>query len=75
MNLSKLQETVEDRGVWHATVPTHIELGLTEGLDNNDELQVSVPRYDAIKDSTHGYISSMSFSNPSMFPGISYPKC
>ena len=52
MNLSKLQEIVEDRGVWHATVPTHKELGLTEGL-NNDELQVSVPRYDTIKDSTH----------------------
>ena len=51
--MSKLQETVEDRGVWHATVLTHKELGLTEELDNNDELQVSVPRYDTIKDSTH----------------------
>ena len=53
VNLGKLHEIVEERGAWHATVPTHKELGMTETLNNNDELQVSVPRYETIKASTH----------------------
>ena len=38
MNLSKLQETVEDRGAWHATVHGVAELDTTERLSTHKTL-------------------------------------
>ena len=35
MNLSKLQEKVEDTGAWHAAVHGVAEPGTTQGLKNN----------------------------------------
>ena len=39
MNLSKLQEIVEDRGAWHAAVHGVAELDMTQQL-NNDMLSI-----------------------------------
>ena len=39
MNLSKLQETVEDRGAQHATVHGVTESEMTERLNNNKDNQ------------------------------------
>ena len=36
MNLCKLQETVKDRGDWHALVHAVAELDTTEQLSNNN---------------------------------------
>ena len=35
MNLSKLQETVEDRGTWHAAVHGVAESNMTKQLNHN----------------------------------------
>ena len=35
MNLSKLQETVEDRGTWHAVVHGVAESNMTKQLNHN----------------------------------------
>ena len=36
MNLSKLRETVKDRGAWRAAVPGFTESDTTEQLSNNN---------------------------------------
>ena len=36
MNLSKLQETVEDRGAWQAAVHGVTQLDMIEQLNNNN---------------------------------------
>ena len=37
MSLSKLRETVKDRGAWHAAVRGVAQLDVTEWLNNNNE--------------------------------------
>ena len=37
MNMSKLQETVNDRGAWHAIVHGVAKLDLTQRLNNKNE--------------------------------------
>ena len=37
MNMSKLQETVNDRGAWHAVVHGVAKLDLTQRLNNKNE--------------------------------------
>ena len=37
-NMSKLQETVNDRGAWHAVVHGVAKLDLTQRLNNKNEL-------------------------------------
>ena len=41
MNLNKLQETVEDRGVWHAAVHKFTKLDMTYGLNNNNLVKMN----------------------------------
>ena len=38
MNLSKLQELVEEREAWHAVVHGVVELDMTKRLNNNSKL-------------------------------------
>ena len=42
MNLSKLQETVNDRGVWHAAVPGATESDMTEWLNNSSKCREAI---------------------------------
>ena len=42
MNLSKLQETVKDRGAWCAEIHGVAESDMSEQMDNNNRGQVGI---------------------------------